>query len=161
MHTLLLRFLSESLICSNLCMLKCKMRFRTSRSLNCVEIMEILGRLRLIVERGSPKMSASSSEVLLKLFVVGRVIAVFLLSSYFPQTVITADLSVFFRWFICFRWFPFNLLYFSFCRHMKHSNDCLAQSIGFSLIHTLNDLLFHRSFVFIFMIHKIWVLIYK
>ena len=131
MHTLLLRFLSESLICSNLCILKCKMRFRTSRNLSCVDIMEILGRLRLIMERGSPKMSDSSSEVdvLLRLFVVGKVIAVssplffFILStnSYYRRFF-----RFFFRWFICLV-VPFqSSLFFRFCRHMKHSNDCLA-----------------------------------
>lgn len=63
----------------------------------------------------------------------------------------------FFRFFggLFVRWFPFNLLYFRFCRHMKHSNDCLAQFTYLFVVgllnflrftsHTLNDILLHRS----------------
>lgn len=63
MQTLRLRFVSESLIFSNLLAHNCRMRFRSSRNRSLAEIIGTRGLLLFSsgVDRGGPNMSESSS----------------------------------------------------------------------------------------------------
>lgn len=72
MQTLRRRFVSESLIFSNLLAHSCRTRFLSSRSRNLAEIIGTRGRLLLSsgVDRGGPNMSESSSLPELSVYVL-------------------------------------------------------------------------------------------